>query len=733
MINIGYWLFTAVVATAVTGVASEENCVLVDFTPLDEAKLNRELLEEYRNSFAVVRYYLKKNEKGEEPDFRIPYKCPNCHETHYNRGDQSAEKGIPAEFIGFVVAPDRILMKDLLLDPGFVDRIEVECAGEVAKAVEFEASPERKALVLKTDKPLSGARALDFAAGGTVPQAPVYFFIARENGETLAGFDESHISAFRHHVELGLDLYEGNPNTLVLNENGEAVTIALDEIMELGAETFVPPAQWRMEPAARRLEGMAEREARLRRAVLPVYLQLEAKAKESGRFSLRFSRDDDVKNDVDTMGVLVEGGKMIVLAKLAAADTARLVKIEATLPDGSKAPLDFVGSYVEEGGFEARFKDGVPAGLEPYAIDGREALDLWGDTFALFGVCNRGGRLDVDKALMQVKGFERERGNITVASFAPVSSLRGDDDGKEGALIVSSAGKLTMVSMANRRGRWSSDVLAIQGQRLVSLVGEPVFDAENVPRKADDRRRTPWLGVEVQTASADVVREKRATAYLKDYVDRAPLVTEVVPGTPADKLGIKVGDILVSVKYPASSHDTSFSLDRDVLSEINWEEAFADDRFIEFGSSGEFTPWPNAESGVNETLAQFGVGAEVVIAWVSDGERREGKTVLELAPVHYRNAPRARNKELGVTVCDMTYEVRKYFKLGEDAPGVVVAKVKSGGVAAVAGMRPLELVVDVNGEGVKSAKDFLEKTKGKKDLNFTVRRLSATRVVPIKL
>ena len=81
----------------------------------------------------------------------------------------------------------------------------------------------------------------------------------------------------------------------------------------------------------------------------------------------------------------------------------------------------------------------------------------------------------------------------------------------------------------------------------------------------------------------------------------------------------------------------------------------------------------------------------------------------------------------------MTQEVRKYFKFDEKAPGVVVTKVKGGGTAAVAGIRPLELILEVNGENVVSAKDFVEKTKGKKDLTFTVRRLTATRMVPIKL
>ena len=77
--------------------------------------------------------------------------------------------------------------------------------------------------------------------------------------------------------------------------------------------------------------------------------------------------------------------------------------------------------------------------------------------------------------------------------------------------------------------------------------------------------------------------------------------------------------------------------------------------------------------------------------------------------------------------------MRRFFKLDGQAPGVVIAKVKGGGTGAVAGLRPLELIVEVNGEGVSSARDFQERTKGRKDLSFTVRRLSATRIVPIKL
>ena len=703
-------------------------------TPSEQAAWNKGLYERYKDSVAVVRYYTKKNAKGEEPDLRVPYKCPNCGGTHFRDSGASAEKKIPAEFTGFVLSPDKVLMKDVMIAPEFVDRIEVECAGETVPAVEFEASPEREALVLRTERPLSAAKPVAFE-GGRTPADPTYFFIVRDDGETVAGFASSDMPHFRHFVERGRDIYKGNPCTLVLDEDGAAVSVSLKEDMELGEETFAPPQAWKTEPAADRFARLSATEARVCRAVLPVYLQFEAKGKESGgRFSLRWSSSDEVKNDVDAVGLVVEGGKVLVPVKLAASDTARLVKIEATLPDGTKVPLEFSGSYVEEGGFEARFRGGVPAGLEPFVFDRRDAVRLLGEKCTGIAVANRGGKVETRSGICEAKGMKREAGNVPRAKFEQLSGQRvsGSDDGWR-ALVLSAGGNLVEVELAKRHeGRWS-DGKEVQGSALAALAESPKFDPENVPRKADDRKRTPWLGVEVQAAGADIIREKKATAYLKSYVERAPLVTEVAPGSPAEKLGIKVGDILVSAKYPGSSNEETLSCDRDSYSEINWEEAFADDRFIEFGSMGELTPWPDAEGGVNGTLAQFGVGTEVVVAWVSEGVRKEGKVALALAPVHFRNAPRARNKELGMTVCDMTYEVRKYFKFDEAAPGVVVAKVKGGGVAAVSGIRPLELIIDVNGEGVKSAKDFVEKTKGKKDLSFTVRRLTNTRMVPIKM
>ena len=707
-------------------------------TPYEIAAKNRKLVGKYSDSIAVVRYYVKKNDKGVEPSFRIPYKCPNCDNTHFRDGLVSAVKKIPAEFAGFLISDDRVLMTDIMLPPEFIDRIEVECAGEVVAAEEYESSRERKALYLKLARPFSRAKPIRFVDDKN-PENPSYFFMVREEGMTVAGVSESKISQFKHLVELGKDVYEGNPNTLVVNKALEPVTVALEDKIELGKEVFSSPLDWPREPACRRFERIASLETKLIKSIIPVNIQLEAKAKESGgRFSISWSDDGDLnnKNDIDCPGIVVENGKVLVLAALQPQATARLVKLNAVTSDGKKIPLQFAGSYLDEGALLATVPAENIADFEPLKLDVRKAVELWQNEFYHVSFQNVGGKIEFDTGLSKVGGFKRIEGNVSVAEFEKISGADGYSDSRENRnrCIFAPDGSLVAVNLKSRHSeRWSSESSDIPGEDLAAMIASPEFDPENIPRKFSDRKRVAYFGVEVQSAGLEMAREKKAVGYLKASPESAPLVTEVYPNSPADKLGVKPGDILVSIKHVSATHIQEFLVERDYTSEINWVEAFEDKRFVEFASMGEVAPWSSLESGIKSVVSKFNVGAKVSVSWVSNGELKEGETTLALAPVQFTTAARVRNKELSIAVCDMTQEVRKYFEFGDKAPGVVIAKVKSGGVGAVAGLKPLELIIEVNGEGVTSAKDFQEKTKGRKELNFTVRRLSNTRVVPIKL
>ena len=708
-------------------------------TPYEIAAKNRKLVGKYSDSIAVVRYYVKKNDKGVKPSFRIPYKCPNCSFTHYRDGVVSAAKKIPAEFAGFLISSDRVLMMDIMLPPEFIDRIEVECAGEVVAAEEYEYSREHKALYLKLAKPLAKAKPIKFVDDKN-PENPSYFFMVREEGMTVAGVSGSKASQFKHFVELDKDIYEGNPNTLVVNKSLEPVTVALKDKIELGKEVFSSPLDWPREPACRRFERIASLETKLIKSIIPVNIQLEAKAKESNsRFSISWNNDNDLnnKNDIDCPGIVIDGGKVIVLAALQPQATARLVNMNTVTSDGKKIPLQFLGSYQDEGAFLASVPTENIADFEPLKLEGRKAIELWQDEFYQVYFLNVGGRIEFNTGLSKVDGFRRIEGNVSVAEFEKVSGAEARFSSSreyKNYCIFALDGSLVAVNLKSRHSeRWSSDSQDILGEKLANMIASPKFDSENIPRKFSDRKRVAYFGVEVQSAGLEMAREKKAVGYLKTSPESAPLVTEVYPNSPADKLGVKAGDILVSIKHVSASRNENFSVESDYMSEINWGEAFEDKRFAEFASMRQLAPWSSLESGIKNVVSKFNVGAKVSVSWVSNGELKEGETTLALAPVQFTTAVRVRNKELSIAVCDMTQEVRKYFKFDDKAPGVVIVKVKSGGVGAVAGLKPLELIVEVNGEGVVSAKDFQEKTKGKKELNFTVRRLSNTRVVPIKL
>lgn len=712
-----------------------------EVSPKVRAEENRRLVARYAKSVATVRYYFKRNAEGEEPDLRIPYQCPNCNSTHYRDSKSSVDEGIPAEFAGYVTGSDEVMIQDVAVPPEFLDRIEIVCGETVVPAEERAYCPDANALVLKTTAPLVGVEPLVFSDGGE-PKEPRYFYIARDDGLLQSGVRTSNVAKFRHYVEPNVDLYEGNPNTLVLDESDAPVTLAFQTKIELGKEIFTPPSTWRREPATERFARRDRFVAGLAKRVLPVYLQLEAPPKESGRRSRSFSfssSDDEVRgNDVDAVGVLC-GEMLLVPVVLTPEQTARLVKLEATLPDGSKAPLAFVGSALDEGLLVAKFADGVPSALEPFACDDRSALAHFNTDLTAVFSRNLGGRLEVTMGPVSVGDFRLSKGNRICLDIGPSTVPKGVFPKKEWnekrgtMLLVSDRGLVALVTKSRKSDRYSSERADLQGATLAQFLASPVYDPENVPREADDRKRLPYLGVEVERASPEILREKKAAAFFPGYrAESAAVVKSVAPNSPAAAIGIREGDVLLSAKRKGGD-EVRLEAEYDYGLSINWEEIFGNDRFVDM-FDGSATPWPNVEGGVNAVLAKsFSVGTEVVVTWVSEGRRREGTCRLALAPVHFQNAPKSRNKELGLTVCDMTAEVRQYFKFDESVPGVVVSKVKSGGVAAVAGLKPLELILEVNGKGVKSAKDFAEKVKDQKTLNFTVRRLTKSRMVPVSL
>ena len=656
------------------------------------------------SSVATAAYWYKKDERG--------------------KGDDISEKAKPRRFPAFAVSEDTFLVGDPFVRAKHLGRIEIWFRGDKVPATEVARIEGQDAVVLKAGRAVKGVSPLAFAKGD-----PSEMETWRWDGDSLtvksSGVGTNDMTTVS--VSSGRIFRRGEANSLYVDKDRRPVWIDFGARTEVpdGKFEYVSPAEWTRHPADSFEKSAEAIEKKVAAASVGVLLKLEAEEKEGRRSYFSFSSDDSNKNEIDAVGFAV-GGRVIVPCDLGGDKIARLSKAEAAFSDGSSTNLVFAGALAEWNAILFDVPEDFRAKLAPLEIakgsaDGFDNSVAWCVT-----VENENGRVVADARRRRFEGVEFLRGAVFVPRAA------GGEEWSERrvrSFVLDADGRIASFALARRfkAERWSSsEKECVTTADLARFVAGEGVNPEFAPRREEDRNRLVWLGVETVQLTDALARERKAQSFMKEY-SRPPYVTEVYAGSPAQASGIKVGDVLLAVRR-GSEAERELESERDYSSR-DWGAFFSSEYAI-FGGT-DSTPWPNVENELNKLLTQFGVGAKVTLVYARDGQRREAAVSLESAPVHYKNAPKSRNRALGLSVRDMTFEVRRFFKFDEKAPGVVIAKVKPGSPAAVAGLKPFELVTEVNGENVVDAKDFASKIKGRQDLVFAVRRLAQTRMVKI--
>lgn len=659
------------------------------------------------DSVALAAYWYKKDERGQ--------------------GDSISELGKPKRYPAFAVSEDTFLVKDPFVRVKNLDRIEILFRGARYPAKEIARVEAENAVVIRAESPVAGLVPLAFTTNA--PDAAVCWTWQGDSLVTKSvgvGTNENVTVV----VETGKAYRTGRGDTLYLDKDRSPVSVDFGARKELvdGTDVVSSPSLWTRIPADSFERAATAVERRAAEAALGVVLHLEPEEKESSgggsMFRFRFSGDDDAeKNEIDAWGVVVKD-KVVVPAGLKGEAIARLKNAEATLPDGSVTNLVFVGTLAEWNAIVFTLPEGCAAKVRPFEL--AEGAPASFDNARAWAVTveNENGRLVTTAEPQRFEGVRFIRG----ARFVP--GFGGGEyryDRAFASYVLDGEGRLVYVNLARRftSERWrSNETEPVAQEDFRQMLDGKAYNPEFAPRKEDDRRQFVWLGVDSVRVTDALAREKKAQSFLSEY-SRPPYVTEVYPGSPAEKAGLKVGDILLAMR-------------RGTEAERKLQGGYGDfssDWSVYFESEGSYvpssTPWPDVEDELNKSFSAFGTGAKVTVVYARDGERKETEVTLAAAPVHYASAKRMRNRALGLSVKDLTFEVRRYFKFEMSDPGVVIAKVKPGSPAAVAGLKPYELVTEVNGEKVADAKDFVAKVKGRADLLFSVRRLAKTRMVKI--
>jgi len=244
--------------------------------------------------------------------------------------------------------------------------------------------------------------------------------------------------------------------------------------------------------------------------------------------------------------------------------------------------------------------------------------------------------------------------------------------------------------------------------------------------------RLGWLGLDLQPMTRELAESKGLMADTENGKFGA-LVTRVFPDSPAAQAGVKEGWVLLSIRQASQKLPMKVGLEE---TDAPYRSGFPWDRLDEVPA--EYmdqlpTPWPPAANSFVTGLTRLGVGTPVEAAFAADGKKRALTMAIAMAPPTYESAPSFKWKAAGISVCDLTYEVRDYLGLGADAPGVVICRVESGGKAVTAGVRPFEVITQFNGKPVFSAAEVEKLAAGAGDVRLDVKRMTKDRVVAFTL
>ncbi|MCI0339995.1 MAG: PDZ domain-containing protein, partial [Planctomycetales bacterium] len=234
----------------------------------------------------------------------------------------------------------------------------------------------------------------------------------------------------------------------------------------------------------------------------------------------------------------------------------------------------------------------------------------------------------------------------------------------------------------------------------LGLLPGPPLDTRVRPLSPEDAVRRVWLGVEWQPLGPALARLLGATIPTRAG-DEGLLVTDVYPGSPAERLGIGPGAVLLSIRDV--ERECVYGLDPDRLpSPPPAPRASAGDWEPDAGPG-------TRRNGLTALLTRIGAGPRVELSWVDGarpGESRRAEIALEWSPPDYENAPHVYEAEAGLAARDLTFELRYALRLAADAPGVVLCRVEPGGRAERAGIAPGDLVLEAYGRTLGTSADL---------------------------
>ena len=171
-----------------------------------------------------------------------------------------------------------------------------------------------------------------------------------------------------------------------------------------------------------------------------------------------------------------------------------------------------------------------------------------------------------------------------------------------------------------------------------------------------------WLGVQIQ----DITPELAKSFKLKK--DQGVVISEVFPGTPAEKAGLKQGDVIIAFngKKIKNAYD------------------------------------------ISRMVAATAPKTKATVQIIRNGEEKEIQVTIGTMPEsgQLATASPATGNPWGMQVQKITPELAERLGLASSQKGVVITEVRADSPAANAGLRPGDVILEIDRKKIQGIKDY---------------------------
>jgi serine protease Do len=290
--------------------------------------------------------------------------------------------------------------------------------------------------------------------------------------------------------------------------------------------------------------------------------------------------------------------------------------------------------------------------LTPIKIGNSDSLQAGDIVMAVGSPMSKSLAYTVTQGIVSATG----RANVGLATYEDyIQTDAAINPGNSGGPLVNLDGQLVGVNsaIASQSGGFQGIGFAVPSN-MATRVMESLIATGKVVRG--------WLGVYIQNVNPQIAKAMN----LKET--SGALVGDVVPDSPADKAGMKSGDVITR-----------------------------------FGDK----PVTDATQLMNE-VAELKPGTEVAVTVNRDGKQENLNVKLGEQPTEVTKAVKNTNLDqlLGFSVSGLTPHLRDQYNIGPDEKGVVITSIDPASAAARAGLRVGDLIRAVDRERVESTDDF---------------------------